>query len=125
MDIKLDNPIVETSEVSTPQNETVPEGMILMQEIGNLFDLTPREISMERRKINTLLDYARLKTEDHSPMSLKWAIRSLSMKLGTPPLGEKLISYLTKYAYLYLETHKMKKELDKYEGSYDNSSGLV
>jgi len=93
---------------------TVPTGVILTDSIGKMFDLKPSEMSRYKTKINTLIAYAKLKTDDHSPQGLKWAIRNLETKLGTPALGEKLINYLTRYAYLYLESKNLEKELGKY-----------
>jgi hypothetical protein len=39
----------------------------------------------------------------------------LEYKVGTPELGEKLINYLSKYAYLKLEQKKLDEEVKKYE----------
>lgn len=122
MDIKLTNPPVQAPDIQTPQSTTIPEGLIINDEVGSLFDLTRNEIGRMKSKIAVLIEYAKLKSEDHTPGGIKWALRSLSMKLGTPPMGEKLINYLTRYAYLYLETHKMKKELAKYEKGDDGDN---
>lgn len=40
------------------------------------------EQSAYRHKAQTLLEYAKSQTEDHSPENLKWIIRSLELKLG-------------------------------------------
>lgn len=66
--------------------------------------------SAYRHKAQTLLEYAKSQTEDHSPENLKWIIRSLELKLGTPPLAEKRVNYLARYAWLEMEESKLKKE---------------
>jgi hypothetical protein len=113
-------PPEEPKEVGHPDTEVIADGQLLTQRVGQeLFDLKPTEVSREKAKLNTLIDYAKTKTEDHSAEGLKWALRSLSLKLGTPPMGEKLIAYLTRYAYLDLESQKIEKEKGKYHaGNY-------
>lgn len=106
--------LTETPVNNTPEAEILPTGNLLRDSIAQMFDLKPSEISKYDSKLDTLIQYAKMKTEDHSPAGLKWAIRSLGTKLGTPPLGEKLLPYLTRYAYLYLESNKIEKEMDKY-----------
>ena len=90
------------------------EGILLVEQVGQLFDFRPSEASQYKSKINTLIDYAKLKTDDHSPEGIKWALRDLQLKLGTPGMGEKMINYMTRYAYLYLESKKIEKEKQKF-----------
>lgn len=68
-----------------------------------------------RGKTQELLEYAKLMSEDHSPDSIKWAIRSLEMRLGDPPISEKRINFVARYAFLYKESAKIKKEMREYE----------
>jgi len=119
MDIK----IVDQEGQEIPQEEkkldatptpSIPVGVLLVEQIGQLFDFKPSEVSQYKTKIRTLIDYAKLKTDDHSPEGLKWALRNLQLKVGTPPIGEKMINYLTRYAYLYLETKKLEKEREMF-----------
>jgi hypothetical protein len=119
MDIK----IVDQEGQEIPQEEkkldatptpSIPDGVLLVEQIGQLFDFKPSEVSQYKTKIRTLIDYAKLKTDDHSPEGLKWALRNLQLKVGTPPIGEKMINYLTRYAYLYLETKKLEKEREMF-----------
>lgn len=81
-------------------------------EIANMFDLGDGE---EADSVDTLLKWAKTQTDDHSTQSLKWAIRNLEAKTGTPPLGEKNVNFLSRYAYLALEGMKIDKELDNYK----------
>ena len=95
------------------------EGDLLIQSVGQIFDMGPREIQLSKDKINLLIDYARSITEDHSTEGLKWAIRSLQGRVGTPPLGEKWLPYLSKYAYIKLEGDRIQREAEKYEHNYN------
>lgn len=68
-----------------------------------------------KHDIQILLDYAKSQTKDHSPENLKWIIRSLELKLGTPPLAEKRIKWLARYAYLSMESKKIEDEKKQFE----------
>ena len=108
-------------EPKDPEGGLVADGMLLTERVAReLFDMMPSEISRNKSKLNTLIDYAKTKTEDHSPEGIKWALRNLSLKLGTPPMGEKLISYMTRYAHLDLESQEIAKEKEKYHGNIDS-----
>ena len=118
MDIKvLDNQgeEVKQTEMKEPEFTPVPEGEIMLHSVGQMFDLRPTEIPGFKSKINLLIDYAKSQTEDRSLEGIKWAIRSLQGKVGTPPLGEKWINYLSKYAYLKLEGIRLQQEAEQYE----------
>lgn len=104
------SPVVEAS------NEPFKGGELMLQQIATLFDFKPSEIAENKDKLNTLLDYAKMKTEDHTPEGLKWALRNLSIKLGTPPMGEKLIVYLTRFAHLESESMRINAEKEKFLG---------
>jgi|GEM_PF-7114541 len=104
----------EVKEIETPEG-IQPDGVMLREQVAkNLFDFKPSEMASYKDKLDTLINYAKLKTEDHSPDGLKWALRSLGIKLGTPPLGEKLINYLHVYAKLYLESKRIEAEKEKF-----------
>lgn len=109
--------VVDTEPAATPSDPSTtitPDGKLMEERVAQMFDLRPAEVSKYSSKINTLIEYAKLKTQDHSPEGIKWAIRSLGTKLGTPPLGEKLLPYLTRFAYLELESNKINKEKSRY-----------
>lgn len=119
MEIKVVNQsgeeIVEEPRVVGEPGETTNYDDILITSVGQLFDMKPSEMGAMKDKINLLIDYARTQTDETSPESIKWAIRSLQGKVGTPPLGEKWINYLSKYAYLKLEGLKLQKETEQFE----------
>lgn len=120
MDIKIIDPLtkeeVKPQEVSTEEPiEVVKDSEFIVQNVASMFDLSPNEISKYEGKLDTLIRYAMTQTEDKSPEGIKWALRSLQNKVGTPPLGESWVNYLSKYAWISLENQKLSKELKKYE----------
>lgn len=82
-------------------------------ELLGIEDSAEKNRSMD--KIQTLIEYAKSQTTDHSPENIKWAIRHLEIKLGTPPLAEKRINWLSRYAYLLSEKKKLDNELMSFE----------
>lgn len=118
MDIKIVNQNNEevTPQIKEPADPATlqQDGVMMVQQVAELFDYKPSEISQQKGKINTLIEYAKTKTDDHSPQGIKWAIRQLGIKLGTPPMTERLIDYLHRYAYLYLEGKKIEAQKEKF-----------
>ena len=107
-------PIEQAKEIATPP-VVEQDGVMLREQVAKiLFDFNPSEMASYKDKLNTLIDYAKLKTDDHSPDGIKWALRQLGMKLGTPPLGEKLINYLHVYAKLYLQGRRIEEAKNRY-----------
>ena len=62
------------------------------------------------KEIKTLISWARTQSDKHDPVNLKWILRNLQMKLGTPPLAEKMITRAARYAYLDLESKSINDE---------------
>lgn len=98
----------------SPTSVSVPSGVFLVEQVGKLFDMRPNEISQNKRHLDRLIDYAKSKTDDHSPESIKWVIRRLGTKLGSPPLGERKITYLSRFAYLDLQSGQLDKEKKRF-----------
>jgi len=90
---------------------------LLHNYVAQLFDLKTNEVSEYKGKLQTLIDYAKSVSEDHTPEGIKWAIRELSFKVGTPPLGEKMINYLSLYAYTRSQRDELDSKLKKFEGN--------
>lgn len=57
-------------------------------------------------KIKDIVNWAKNVTEDHTPEGIKWAIRDMQMKIGSPRVGESFIDYL--HSYIALATQKKK-----------------
>lgn len=117
MNIKIVGQEETPQEPQVMQTQQTPyiEGDLLIQSVGQIFNMRPQEIQASKERLNLLIDYAKTQTDDHTTEGLKWAIRALQGRVGTPPLGEKWLPYLSKYAYIKLESLKMQKEVEKYE----------
>ncbi len=63
--------------------------------------------------LKILVKWAKGQVDDDDPISLKWAIRDLRMRLGTPNFGDS-IKHLTRFAYLDLEEKRIKSEKQKF-----------
>ena len=107
-------PIEQVKEIATPP-VIEQDGVMLREQVAKiLFDFTPSEMASYKDKLENIIAYAKSVTDDHTVSGIKWAIRNLGMRLGTPPLGEKLINYLNIYAKLHLETIRLKAEKQKF-----------
>lgn len=101
-------------EIKTPENLSPPIAQQLeVTALSDVLGLTREETSKYHDKLDTLLEWAKGKTDDHSIENLKWVIRDLGFNLGTPPLGQKLVNWLAEYAYLNKESQKINSRLDK------------
>jgi len=107
--------IEEEQNISPSETTPVLEGEMMLQQVGALFDLKPTECQKYANKLNLLIDYAKTQTDDHTIIGMKWAIRSLQGKVGTPPLGQKWLPYLCEYAHLKLEAITRQEDIDKFE----------
>lgn len=116
MDIKIvgQEPQVETQEFEGPKGDTMVPNQRVFDGVAQLFDINPNESTKFESKLNTLIDYAKTQTDDHTPEGIKWALRMLQGKVGTPPLGQKWVDYLSRFAYLSLESNKLDKELTNF-----------
>ena len=119
MNIKVIGEEEQVIEPKEAETITLKLDEFLPQSVGQLFDLSPDEINHYSDKLGTLIDYAKTCTDDRSPEGIKWAIRSLESRVGTPPLGEKRINFLSKYAWLKLDELRLKKEVEQYEHNHE------
>lgn len=100
----------------TPDTVMGRDGELIQYQVAKLFDLQEKEMSSYRNKLDTLIAYAKTKTNDHSAEGLKWALRNLDLRLGTPPMGEKRINYMHRFAQLELEGQRIKQQRDQFLG---------
>lgn len=121
MDIKIVTP--EGKPIETKDVPTTSEGLVGSQpdemyqkSIGQVLGIEDNsEFNKYQPQLKTLVDYAKSVTTDHSPENLKWIIRSLNAKLGTPPFGEDRIKFISRYTYLLQEGKKIEEEKKKFE----------
>jgi len=103
-----------TSDISAPVK---PE--IMKMAVEDAMGLESNEDKYRyKEKVETLLEYVKTQTQDWSPESVKWVIRSLELKLGTPPFSEKRINYVAQYAWLCMETQRLSEEKEKFTGGW-------
>ena len=113
----------DTSKVPTEHKEAVtPEQIsppvvteLEPRALSDVLGLTREEESQYRDKLDTLLEWVKTQTNDRSSGNLKTIFRELGNKIGTPPLGQKLVNWLAEYAYLELEELKIKKALKEFK----------
>jgi hypothetical protein len=120
MDIKIvgEEPVKSETQVIEPVSKLSAPVLPELQEkaIHQVMGFEKEsETHLYKHDIQILLDYAKSQTKDHSPENLKWIIRSLELKLGTPPLAEKRIKWLARYAYLSMESKKIEDEKKQFE----------
>lgn len=121
MNIKVLNEKGEELKQEDPVEQVTPpnvseDGVYVKEKIAELFNMNSDEARKEASKLETLIEYARLKSDDHSPIGIYWAIKQLGLRLGTPPLGEKMINHAYMYARLYLETKENQEKMDALAG---------
>lgn len=122
MDIQIVTPEgkpVEKKE--TPQVDPTPvDGMqpdeLYQREVGKVLGVeNESDFNAYQANLKTLVDYAKSQTEDHSPENIKWIIRSIETKLGSPPFAENRIKFISRYVYLLTEGKRIEAERKKFE----------
>lgn len=98
--VEIKNPSSVTSVDQTPQ------------ELADMFEIEKADYGKLSPKINTLIDWAKLNTPEGE--DLRWTLRRLETKLGTPPMGRSRIDHMAEYAFLWLQNQEINKKLDEY-----------
>lgn len=75
---------------------------------------TDSEKSRYDFKIKDIVNWAKNTTEDHTPEGIKWAIRDMQMKIGSPRVGESFVDYLHSYIALATQKKDIDSKLKKY-----------
>lgn len=122
MDIKIIGDAGQEVQPATKQiqNPTGLEGglpgELEQKAIGQVLGLeNPSDLGKYTDNLKTLIQYAKSQTDDHSPESLKWVVRSLELKLNTPPFLEDKVKYIARYAWLLTEEKRLSSERQKFE----------
>jgi hypothetical protein len=105
----------EKTEVKEPETIAVKLDEYMLPSIASLFDLKPQEVGKYKEELKTLYEYAKTQTNERTPEALKWVIRSLQGKIGSPPFGERWITYLNRYVRLRMEKNKIEEEIKSFE----------
>ena len=115
MDIKVVNP-VEVVDVKSPAVTSGSPDDSMQREVGKVLGIeNESEFNKYQPSLKTLTDFAKTQTKDQSPESLKWVIRNLEVRLGTPPFAEDRVKFITRYVYLLSEERKISEEKKKFE----------
>ena len=122
MDIRIvtpDGKPVEVSDVPVAPSPGITGSQpdeLYQREVGRVLGLeNESEFNKYQPNLKTLVDYAKSQTIDHSTENLKWVIRSLETKLGTPPFAEDRVKFITRYAWLLSEEKRINDEKKKFE----------
>ena len=99
---------------SVAETAEKPADLISNDEIDNtaiaqVFGIEQKDFAENSDKINTIRDWAKAQGYENTDQ-LKWMLRSLMTKLGSPDWGESWITIASRYAYLDLEGRKMQAE---------------
>lgn len=121
MDIKITQPSKTDVEIIEERNnESIPQQVIDGGNEGEINEIAVKQVlELDRDdtdyddEIETLIKWAKRQVDDDDPQSLKWAIRDLRMRLGTPSMGDA-IKHLARFAYLDLEEKRVKEEKRKF-----------
>lgn len=81
--------------------------------VKQVLEIEDSDMSRYEGDIKTLIDWAKTTTGSDDYADLKWAIRDLQLKIGTPAFGDR-IKNLSRFAYLDLEEKKIKKEKESF-----------
>ena len=116
MEIKIVDPV--GNEISEPRSNEHHQPGSIGGEVGEIeriaiaqvLDMDLKDISKNQNKIDDLIDWAKAHSKSNDPMHLKWAIKNLEAKLGTPNFGETRIAKLSRYAYLDMEGKRLEAE---------------
>lgn len=108
----IQQPEVKQEEITPPGLEE--SGNILRDQVATLFDLDHNETATYKNKLDTIIEYAKTLTDDHTVQGIKSALRTLGSILGKPPLNENLIEYVYRYTYLGLEGNKIDREKQRF-----------
>ena len=101
-------------------DESIPQQTVESSEPGELDVVAARQALDLRNddrtyddELKTLVKWAKTKVDSDDPTHLKWAIRDLGMRIGTPAFGDA-IKNLARFAYLDLEEKRIKSEKAKF-----------
>lgn len=122
MDIKIVNESGENVEKSVENEVKTPDKMEVVNpyaiEEMSIHQILELDGDADKQKyspeIKTLYNWVKTQTKDLSPENIKWTVRELQLKLGTPPFGEDRVKHLSRFAYLDMEGKRIDEEKKKY-----------
>lgn len=118
MDIKITTKptSTEAAKIQEQNEKSLPQQTVDGDNFGEINHIAVKQVLDIGRDdnsydsdINILVNWAKSQTDSDDPMELKWIVRDLQMRLGTPLHGDS-IKQLSRFAYLDLEEKRIKKE---------------
>jgi len=107
---KTDVQELEDRDLNNPSSVTGDNaGEISKIAVRQVLDI---ESGKNDKEVDTLVKWATNKVGT-DPQEIKWAIRDLKLRIGTPPFGDA-IKNLARFAYLDIEEKKIKEEKQKF-----------
>ena len=120
------NEVVKTPQeiALSPQVETgLPEGFMDEMAVSQVVGLeNDSDRAKYKEEIQNLIKWAKLEGYD-SPQQLKWMVRQLQDRLGTPPLTESWITRLNRYAVIALQQKRLEDEQSSLMKGFDSDPG--
>ncbi len=119
MKIKTDEPEIikpsktDVEKLEEKENATLEDGDGTKIESIAIAQTLDIEGSDYENEIETLIEWAKQKTGSEDYMELKWAVRDLRLKLGTPAFGDP-VKNMARFAQLDLDEARIKKEKESY-----------
>lgn len=106
----------DVQKIEASNDESLPQQVIDGNNEGEMDQIAIKQVLEVGRDdtdydgdIDTLIQWAKQQTDNGDYTDLKWAIRDLRMRIGTPTWGDP-IKNLARFAYLDLEEKRIKKE---------------
>lgn len=105
------NTLIENAKFSQPTLESSEPSKIATIATKQALELEG-ESSKYDNDVDIIRDWAKAKVGD-DPQDIKWAIRDLIMRLGTPTFGDH-IKHVARFAYLDTQEKKIKAEKESF-----------
>lgn len=97
--------------VKTPETvKTFSNGELDRVAVSQVLDMDGKELSKHKDKLDVIVKWAKSQGDIEDMTHLKWIVRNMESRLGSPNFGETRIARLARFAYLNLETQKLEKE---------------
>lgn len=110
----------DMEKIQEKNDESLPQKVLESSEPGEIANIAVRQVLEIKNDskdydedVNTLVKWAKTQVDSDDPTEIKWAIRDLRMRLGTPTLGDS-IKHLSRFAYLDMEEKRIKSEKQKF-----------
>ena len=106
----------EEKEIGSGNNRPISKPVmeeLIYKSVGEVLGLENNsDFEKYKDDIQRIAEYAGLQGNE-DPVDIKWFVRQLEMRLGTPKLGEKRVTNVARYVYLLTESDRIKDRLNQ------------